>query len=305
MKVATFRHNGTDAVGVVLDESIVDLKKAAQLSGEAPDPIFESMLTFIASGDEGLLRAQNAMDRTASLAHIPLRSVELLAPIPRPTKNVFCLGRNYAEHAAESLRAIGQEVRLPAYPNVFTKAITSINGPYADIPFDATVSDKLDWEVELGVIIGKGGRHISREDALEHVWGYTVINDISARDIQHLAGVQFFQGKSLDGSCPIGPWITTCDAVPDPQRLSLHLWVNDALKQSGNTADMLFDVATIVSALSRVLTLESGDIIATGTPDGVGFARTPPEFLQPGDVVRAEVEGLGELRNVVRDVRQG
>jgi 2-keto-4-pentenoate hydratase/2-oxohepta-3-ene-1,7-dioic acid hydratase in catechol pathway len=238
-------------------------------------------------------------------AALPLHDVELLAPIPRPRKNVFCLGRNYAEHAAESLKAIGQEVQLPAYPNVFTKAVTSVNGPFADIPFDARVSEQLDWEVELAVIIGRAGRHIAREDALAHVFGYSVLNDVTARDIQNAADIQWFQGKSLDGCCPLGPWIVTADEIADPQRLRLTLRVNGELKQDDTTEHMLFDVATIIATLSRVLTLEPGDIIATGTPAGVGFARTPPEFLHPGDVIESAVEGIGSLRNRVVDVARG
>ena len=160
-----------------------------------------------------------------------------------------------------------------------------------------SVSTQLDWEVELGVVIGRGGRHIARENALSHVFGYTVVNDISARDIQNRPGMQWFLGKSLDGSCPMGPVIVTADEIPDPQSLTLRLAVNGAVKQEDTTAHMLFDVAAIIAEISRVLTLEPGDIIATGTPAGVGFARTPPEFLQPGDVMETTVDGIGTLHN--------
>jgi 2-keto-4-pentenoate hydratase/2-oxohepta-3-ene-1,7-dioic acid hydratase in catechol pathway len=287
---------------VVRGERIVDLARAALLTGEEPPVELRDMLALIQAGEAGLARVRALLEGTPAEAELALGAVELLAPIPRPTKNVFCLGRNYAEHAAESLRAIGQEVRLPEYPNVFTKAVTSVSGPYADIPYDASVSQALDWEVELAFVIGQGGRHIRREDALAHVWGYTVINDVSARDIQNKGGVQWFQGKSLDGSCPMGPWIVTAEEVPDPQRLRLSLRINGETKQDDTTANMLFDVATIVETLSRVLTLEPGDVVATGTPSGVGFARTPPEFLHPGDVMETEVEGIGALRNRVVDI---
>ncbi|MGH2516915.1 MAG: fumarylacetoacetate hydrolase family protein, partial [Ktedonobacterales bacterium] len=194
-------------------------------------------------------------------------------------------------------------VKLPAYPNVFTKAPTSLTGPYADIPYDAAVTAELDWEVELAVVIGRAGRHIANADALAHVWGYTVLNDVSARDIQHKPGVQYFQGKSVDASSPVGPWIVTADEVADAQNLRLSLRINGETKQDDSTRNMLFDVATIIEALSRVLTLEPGDIIATGTPAGVGFARTPPEFLRPGDLMESEIEGIGTLRNRIVEVR--
>jgi 2-keto-4-pentenoate hydratase/2-oxohepta-3-ene-1,7-dioic acid hydratase in catechol pathway len=302
VRLATFRNGAGTRIGVVRGERIVDLARAALLTGEEPPVELRDILALIRAGEAGLARVRALLEGTPAEAEVALGAVELLAPIPRPTKNVFCLGRNYAEHAAESLRAIGQEVRLPEYPNVFTKAVTSVSGPYADIPYDASVSQALDWEVELAFVIGQSGRHIRRADALAHVWGYTVINDVSARDIQNKGGVQWFQGKSLDGSCPMGPWIVTAEEVPDPQRLRLSLRINGETKQDDTTANMLFDVATIVETLSRVLTLEPGDVVATGTPSGVGFARTPPEFLHPGDVMETEVEGIGALRNRVVDI---
>ena len=305
MRLATFRDGASTRIGVVRDGDIVDLARAATLTGEEPPLELRDMLAFIDGGASALGRARALLEGMPAQAALPLHDVELLAPIPRPRKNVFCLGRNYAEHAAESLKAIGQEVQLPAYPNVFTKAVTSVNGPFADIPYDARVSEQLDWEVELAVIIGRAGRHIAREDALAHVFGYSVLNDLTARDIQNAAGIQWFQGKSLDGCCPLGPWIVTADEIADPQRLRLTLRVNGELKQDDTTEHMLFDVATIIATLSRVLTLEPGDIIATGTPAGVGFARTPPEFLHPGDVIESTVEGIGSLRNRVVDVARG
>jgi 2-keto-4-pentenoate hydratase/2-oxohepta-3-ene-1,7-dioic acid hydratase in catechol pathway len=230
--------------------------------------------------------------------------VEVLAPIPRPHKNIFCVGRNYREHAIESFRAVGKEVRLPESPNIFTKAVTTVNGPYGDIPFDPEVSEQVDWEVELAVVIGVGGRHLRKEDALTHVFGYTVLNDVTARDIQNRPGIQWFQGKSLDGFCPMGPVLVTADEIGDPQSLHLQLEVNGIRKQDSSTSLMLFDVATLIADLSEVLTLEPGDIIATGTPDGVGFARTPPEFLQPGDLMESSIEGIGTMRNRVVSVQR-
>jgi len=305
MRIATFHVGGRTRLGVVRGERIIDLAHVARVTGisDRPDELSD-MLALIAGGQEALERVGDLLSSATIEAELPLDLVRLLAPIPRPRKNVFCVGRNYAEHAAESLRAAGKEVRLPPAPNIFTKAVTAVNGPYDDIPFDAAVSQEMDWEVELAVIIGRGGRHISRDQALDHVWGYTVLNDISARDIQNRPGMQWFMGKSLDGACPTGPWIVTANEISNPQHLHLRLRVNDEVKQEDTTANMLFDVAAIIEELSRYLTLEPGDIIATGTPAGVGYARTPPEFLKPGDVVETEIAEIGTMRNRVVDVAE-
>ena len=297
MRLATFRDAEGVRIGVVRGAEIVDVGRAALFAGEEPPPELRDMLALIEAGEDASRRVAALAEQAQGEVVLPLASVELLAPIPRPRKNVFCLGRNYAEHAAESLRAIGQEVRLPAHPNVFTKAPTALTGPYADIPYDASVTERLDWEVELAVVIGRAGRHIAPERALDYVFGYTVLNDVTARDIQNKAGVQWFQGKSLDASSPMGPWIVTADEVADPRDLRLVLRVNGVTKQDASTAEMLFDVPAIIATLTRVLTLEPGDVIATGTPSGVGFARTPPEFLRPGDVMETEIAGIGTLRN--------
>jgi 2-keto-4-pentenoate hydratase/2-oxohepta-3-ene-1,7-dioic acid hydratase in catechol pathway len=267
------------------------------LVGDWPEEI-DSVLALVEGGPELLARLRKLVARAPVSGRVPLDPERLVAPIPRPRKNLICLGWNYADHAQESAAASKRNYEQPEYPVVFTKAVTSITGPYADIPFFAQVSTQIDWEVELGVIIGMAGRGIEVEDALQHVFGYTVVNDISARDIQG-RHKQFFLGKSLDASSPIGPCIVTSDELPDPQRLALRCWVNDVLKQESNTARQIFAVATTISILSRSMSLEPGDIIATGTPSGVGFARTPPEFLVPGDVVECEVEGIGRLKNRV------
>jgi len=259
---------------------------------------FESLLELIAAGDAGLEAARAALERGP---REPLAGVRLAAPIPEPRRNIFCLGWNYAEHSREAAATRGklEPKALPTRPIFFTKATTSVLAPGAAIPAHLGLTAQLDWEVELGVVIGRGGRDIPQDRALEHVFGYTVINDVSARDVQTAHGGQFFKGKSLDGTCPMGPWLVTADEVPDPQALRLTCKVNDVLKQQGRTSDMIFDVPATVEWLSRGMTLLPGDIIATGTPAGVGFARVPPEFLHPGDVVECEVEGLGTLRNPV------
>ena len=255
------------------------------------------MLELVQQGPTAWARLRTDLPGVeAGATRLALSSATLAAPIPLPRKNIMCLGWNYADHAKESAGATGKAAELPEHPVVFTKNITTVNAPYGDIPAHTDVTDQLDWDVELGVIIGIGGRKIERDRALDHVFGDTVINDISARDLQ-CRHKQFFLGKSLDGACPMGPVIVTADEIPDPQQLALRCWVNGALKQSSSTRHQIFDVAATISILSRGMTLEPGDIIATGTPSGVGFARTPPEFLRSGDVVECEIDGIGRLRN--------
>ena len=258
---------------------------------------FASLLELIDAGDAGLARAREAL---AQGPRLPLAGLRLAAPIPAPRRNIFCLGWNYAEHSREAAAVRGKtDVKLPSRPIFFTKATTTVLAPGAPIPRHLEATEQLDWEVELGVVIGRGGVDIPRDQALAHVFGYTIINDVSARDVQTGHGGQFFKGKSLDGTCPMGPWVVTRDEVPDPQALRLTCRVNGILKQEGRTSDMIFDLATTLEWLSQGMTLLPGDLIATGTPAGVGFARNPPEFLHAGDVVECEVEGIGVLRNPV------
>lgn len=274
MKIVSVRANGRECWGV-LDGEHVRLGPGALLTaldqGELPRP-------------------------AADWPVVALADVELMAPFPVPRRNVICLGLNYADHAEEAFRASGKEAALPRHPVVFTKATTSVTGPDSTIALEPQVTEQLDWEVELGVVMARGGRHISREQALSHVLGYTIINDLSARDIQ-FRHKQFFLGKSLDGSCPMGPWITTADEIPDPQALDITCRVNGVVKQQSNTSAMVFDVAETIHVLSTIFRLLPGDIIATGTPAGVGFARTPPEYIRAGDLVECEIPGLGVLRN--------
>ncbi|MBL1128505.1 MAG: FAA hydrolase family protein [Chloroflexi bacterium] len=254
------------------------------------------MQALIELGAEGLAAAQKTI--TAAGQTIPLTAVHLLAPIPIPRRNVICLGLNYSEHVKESYGARGQEAKLPETPVVFTKATTAVNGPTDPIPYNPAVTTQLDWEVELAVIVGRAGKNIPAAAAMSHIYGYTVLNDISARDLQ-MAGKQYFKGKSLDGACPMGPWIVTADELPDPHNLRLICRLNGVIKQDGRTDIMIFNIPATIAYLSLGMTLLPGDIIATGTPDGVGFARTPPEFLQPGDVLESEIEGIGVMRNPV------
>ena len=293
MKLATCMHNSEVHLAVVQADSIL---LPAGCPGWPAE--IDSMLQVIDDGDRYLADLHELVRQSGREQWIALDSVELLSPIPRPRQNMMCLGWNYMEHVEETTRKLVEAPKLPKYPIVFTKAVSSMNGPFADIPVNPDVSDKMDWEVELGVIIGKGGQGIRREHALQHVFGYTVINDVSARDLQK-RHKQFFLGKSLTGACPMGPWIVTKDEIPDPQALNLACRVNNQIKQNSNTRHQIFDTATVIETLSRSMRLEPGDIIATGTPNGVGYVRNPPEYLLPGDIVECEIESIGTIRNTI------
>lgn len=266
--------------------------------GQAPG----SLLDFIAMGNSiDCARAILANQTHNVFSEIIFQEerLTLAAPIPRPSKNVFCVGRNYAAHASEYSRAQKVALELPEHPVFFSKPPTSVIGPDNPIFFDAGVTEKLDYEVELGVIIGKSGYSIKAADAMDHVFGYTIINDISARDIQRIHGGQYLRGKGLDRTCPMGPHIVTADEVPDIAGKSIRLWVNDELRQDGDMGDLIFPIPAIIESLSLGMTLEPGDVIATGTPSGVGYAMDPPQFLRPGDKVVCEIETVGRLSNPV------
>ena len=292
----------TKHLGALHGSDVTDVGSLSSVAGAPPLP--SSLLELIHQGPDAwrlvadfLGTALSALSSRSQHSHTyPLMEIQLHAPIPRPTKNVFCVGRNYLSHIEEGARTRGKEVKVSSVPVFFTKPPTSVIGPHDDIPWDRSVTQQVDWEVELGVIMGLGGRNIPRSAALDHIFGYTVVNDVSARDLQS-NHVQFFKGKSLDGFCPMGPVVVTADQFPDPQATLLTLRVNGIVKQNGNTRDMIFPIDHLIESLSHGLTLEAGDILATGTPDGVGFARTPPEFLQVGDIMETEVEGIGMMRN--------
>lgn len=236
----------------------------------------------------------------AALYH-PLGNARFRPPLV-PPRNVMCVGKNYRQHALEFNQsgfdsAQSTSAGVPDAPILFTKVPQAIIGPGDGIPYPEGVSDSVDYEAELAIIIGRQGRAIAREDALAHVFGYTIINDVTARDLQH-KHEQWFLGKSLDGFCPMGPWITTSDGI-DPANLDIRCWVNGALRQQASTADLIFDVPTIIATISAGMTLYPGDIIATGTPAGVGAGFTPPRFLSRGDEIVIEIDGLGRLVNAV------
>lgn len=285
MKLVTYQHNGVEKIGAVTGAGVVDLTAVSP-----------TMLSLIEMGADGLAQAR-AVVAEAETA-VSLTDITLLAPIPVPRRNLMCVGKNYLGHVEEIALAQGLPADVPELPLIFNKATTTVNAPYGDIPYFGHVSTHIDWEAELAIIIGRQGRGITKQDARSYVFGYTVLNDVTARDVQR-KHKQFFVGKSFDGSAPLGPWIVTADEVADPQNLRVTCHVNGVLKQDGNTQKMIFGVDEVIHQLSKAMTLLPGDIIATGTPDGVGVARTPPEFLKPGDVVETEVEGIGKLRNVV------
>ncbi len=231
-----------------------------------------------------------------------LSGAQLLAPIPRPRRNLFCVGWNYSEHFAEGQGMRGPNdspQQIPDYPALFSKQPNTVVGPEAPVWHPAPASNELDWEVELAVVIGTPGRDISEERALEHVFGYTIGNDVSVRDVQRRHGGQWFKGKSFDSHGPLGPWIVTADELGDPHNLHITLRVNGVAKQDSSTRFMVFRIPRIIKELSTGVVLEAGDVILTGTPEGVGFARKPPEFLKVGDVMEAEIEKIGVLRNTV------
>src|SRR5438552_14699913 len=283
MRLVTFRVEGGSRVGVDRDQDeVVELSEAAD------------MLSLIDAGEEGLAAARAALSSSRSKAR-RLADLELLAPLPEPRGNVIAIGRNYQKHAEESARKEGYE---PQPPTVFTKAITPFTAPFADIAIDPSISDQIDWEAELAVVIGKRGANIERRSARGHIFGYTALNDVTARDIQNGWGGQYFKGKSLDRSCPTGPWIVTSDELQDPQSLGVRLRLNGKLEQDGNTRDMIYSVDAIIDWVSKGMTLLPGAMIATCTPDGVGFWRTPSQVLHPGDVLETEVDGIGSLCNL-------
>jgi 2-keto-4-pentenoate hydratase/2-oxohepta-3-ene-1,7-dioic acid hydratase in catechol pathway len=297
MKLVTFDAGNGPRTGLVVDGRVVDI---AQETGLPAD-----MVALIRQG-EGALERLRRLESSARGGGQQLESVRLLAPIPRPAKNVFCLGLNYQAHIDEGRAQRGANMpgaagqpATPEWPTYFTKAPTAVIGPGATIPLHADVTERLDWEVELALVIGPGGVNIPAERAYDHVFGYTIVNDVSAREVQRRHGQQWFKGKSLDGSCPMGPWIVTRDELGKANNLHITLRVNGVTKQDSNTKMLIFDIPAMVAGLSAGLTLEAGDVIATGTPEGVGSARNPPEFLKAGDVVECEIEGIGVLRNTV------
>ena len=300
MKLVTFARGASQSVGVWLEgQGVLDVKLAAELVGESLDA--SSMIALIAGGDAALAALERLAAKPAADALYPAAEVRLLAPIPRPTKNVFCVGRNYWDHVKEGDRMFNRAANPPKVPNFFTKAPTAVVGPDAEVRYPVKVTQALDYELELGVIIGKGGRDIAREDAYDHVFGYTIINDVSARDLQ-ADHVQFFKGKTLDTTCPMGPWIVDKKEIGDPTTLELVFRLNGEERQRSTVDHLIFDIPAIIASLSAGMTLEPGDVIATGTPSGVGFGMEPKGLLKGGDEMWSSIDRIGVLKNTVVEV---
>lgn len=279
MKVVTFRSStGAPEAGVLVNDKIVSLAPAG----------YPDVLSLISGGSAALGKVQAYL--AGGPNGVDASTVKLLAPIPRPPK-VICVGLNYRDHAIES------NMEIPKLPTIFNKFPHTVIAPGDNIVLPK-ISEKPDYEAEFAVIIGRGGRHIAADNWKDHVFGYTNVNDVSARDIQ-LATSQWLMGKTFDTFCPMGPAIVTADEIADPHNLNIKLTLNGQVLQNSNTRELIFKIPELIAYLSSVFTLEAGDVISTGTPSGVGFARKPPIYLKPGDTVVVAVEGLGELSNPV------
>jgi len=280
MKVVTFERGRPPEAGVVLDARVVSLAGAG----------YRDVIGLLADGEKGRARVENWIRNPPSDAVADLSSAKLLAPVPRPPK-LICVGLNYRDHAIET------NMRIPEVPTIFNKFPNVVIGPGDPIVLPK-VSTKPDYEAELAFVIGKGGRNIPAARWSDHVFGYTIVNDVSARDYQ-MATTQWLMGKTFDTFAPMGPWIVSADEIADPHALDISLIIGAEVLQHSNTRELIFRVPELVAWLSSVVTLEPGDVVATGTPSGVGFARRPPRFLKAGDEVVVTVEGIGELRNPV------
>ena len=296
MKLISFKRDGVIKAGLWLEDG-----KALDLSKAGAKSDVSSVLAILKGGDAATseLRALEANPPAGAI--VPITMKDLLAPIPTPERNIFCIGRNYGAHAAESQRARGEEVKLPKYPMIFTKGPNTVVGATATVRYDRKISQAYDYEVELGVVIGKAGRDITYENAMDHVWGYTVANDVTARDVQAMH-VQFFKGKSLDESLPIGPWFMDKETVGDPKTVELTTFVNGEERQRGKPSDLIFDIPRLIVTLSAGMTLFPGDVIITGTPEGVGYAMTPPKLLKHGDRMELAIDRIGKLDNTIVEV---
>jgi 2-keto-4-pentenoate hydratase/2-oxohepta-3-ene-1,7-dioic acid hydratase in catechol pathway len=280
MRFVTFEREGYTEPGVLVDGQVIGIRGAG----------FESVISVIAGGEDAMDRLMRWVDSPPGLEILAPDKAPLAAPIPRPPK-IICIGLNYRDHAAES------KMPIPEVPTVFAKFPTSVIGPRKPIVLPKA-STRPDYEAEFAVVIGKGGRHIPEDRWRDHVFGYTILNDVSARDFQ-MATSQWMIGKTFDTFAPMGPWIVTADEIEDPHNLGISLTLSGDLMQNSNTQNLIFKLPQLIAHLSSVFTLEPGDIIATGTPAGVGFARKPPRYLMPGDEVRIAIQGIGELVNPV------
>jgi 2-keto-4-pentenoate hydratase/2-oxohepta-3-ene-1,7-dioic acid hydratase in catechol pathway len=301
MRFVTAEYENSQFVGIINENGthVLNVTKAEETrSGESNIP--GSMIECIKQGDVFINKISTLLkwiDQQTDKRpyNMSIEEIKLLAPIPRPAKNIICVGKNYAEHAIE----MGSADDIPEHIMVFTKAPTTVIGNYEAIMNHQNVTSELDYEGELAIIIGKEGRSIAKEDALDHVFGYTIVNDVTARDLQ-VKHKQFFIGKSLDTTCPLGPWIVHHSEIKDPNHLNIQTYVNGELRQDSNTQNFIFTLEEIISVLSRGMTLEPGDIIATGTPAGVGKGFKPPRYLKSGDEIEIRIEKIGVLKNKIQ-----
>jgi 2-keto-4-pentenoate hydratase/2-oxohepta-3-ene-1,7-dioic acid hydratase in catechol pathway len=286
MRIATYVWGGQRNVGLVSTDG-TEIKQLVLTKEQANRGVL-SVIEILARGEPMPVLVGTSL---------PVNAVQLDAPIPLPRRNVFCIGRNYHAHAKELSATVfkDNDANPESWPIVFTKLPECVVGPFDDVLVPTEVTDQIDYEAELAVIIGKGGKNISRAEALGHVYGYTVVNDVSARDVQ-MRHQQWDLGKSFDTFCPMGPWIVTADEL-NGTKTRVRCWVNGELRQEGLTENMIFDIPTLIETCSRGITLYPGDIIATGTPAGVGMGMKPPRYLKAGDVVRVEIDGLGAIEN--------
>ena len=297
-------------VGALVQGHVIDL-----LAASGDDPVFATMLGLVAAGPPSLIRAASlCADLSAGLTTgvdanevddpgpcYPVSSVRLAAPIPRPAKNVFCVGLNYRSHVEQNARALGQPIEIPAIPLFFSKPVTAVIGPGDAVVYDPRLTNKLDFEVELAVVIAKKGTWITPEEAHDYIFGFTIVNDVSARDLQWRTS-QFFYGKGQDSYCPMGPAILTAEEMPSLADVLLELTVNGELRQSEPAGNMLFPPEVAIAELSKGITLEPGDVISLGTPGGCGYQTVPPRFLRPGDLIECRAGPIGALQNHVADV---
>lgn len=299
MRFVSYVAGDVSSYGLLHDNGdVTDLPQAAAALGDSLPP--DGLLAFIVAGEPAIATAKRVNAATATApARRAAAAIRLLAPIPRPTKNVFCVGRNYRDHVTEGYRAAGTAPKYPEFPQFFTKPPTAVIGPDAAFFHDPAVTQKLDYEVELALIIGTKGRDIAAAKAFDHIFGVTILNDITGRDLQRRHD-QWFKGKGLDRSAPMGPYILHRDSVPDFGAMELTLHVDGQERQRSTVDQMIFDIPTILAFLSAGLTLEPGDIIATGTPSGVGYAMDPPHYLVDGNTVVCAITGLGSLTTPIK-----
>jgi len=295
MKLVTYINESEEKVGIIIGENVIPINDIFNALGKNN---VSSITQLIEEFDDSTINKVQAVINRNDFNSIPLNSVKLLAPIPNPKRNIFCLGKNYVEHAKEIKMTKITDTGIPDFPIYFTKVASPAIGNEDSIKFSYDVTTQVDYEVELAIVIGKEGRNIKPEKAEEYIFGYTIVNDVSARDLQG-KHTQWFKGKSLDTFCPMGPYIVHKNEIRFPVELNIQCRINGELRQNSNTKSLIFDIPYIISDLSKGLTLKPGDIICTGTPSGVGMGFVPPKVLKNGDVVECYIENIGKLVNKV------